>query len=104
MIRHENHFLLLIHQHEIFDVLPSNFKFIVTERQEGLMHVVWIGHRDLRDFLSFDDKAHMSAKRRTIIKSSRLVRIISKMCSNRRKNTSAGDVSTQPMPGGTRTA
>src|ERR1041385_944753 len=63
MIRHENHFLLLIHQHEIFDVLPSSFKFIVTERQEGLMHVVWICHRDLRDFLSFDDKAHMERKK-----------------------------------------
>src|SRR3954467_11644872 len=63
MIRHENHFLVLIHQHEIFDVLPSSFKFIVTERQEGLMHVVWICHRDLRDFLSFDDKAHMERKK-----------------------------------------
>ena len=27
------------------------------------MHVVWICHRDLRDFLSFDDKAHMERKK-----------------------------------------
>src|SRR3954470_5981665 len=27
------------------------------------MHVVWICHRDLRDFLSFHDKAHMESKK-----------------------------------------
>ena len=63
MIRHKNHFLLLIHHHEIFDVLPSNFKFIVTERQEGLMHVEWICHRDFQNFLSVDEKAHMESKK-----------------------------------------
>ena len=45
-----------------------------------------------------------SSKRRTIVKSSRLVRNISKIWSNHRKNTSAGRVSTYHFPSGTRAA
>ena len=63
MIRQENRFLVLIHYHEVFDVLPSIFTFIVTEPQEGPMHVVWIRHRDLRDLVSPDDEVHMERKK-----------------------------------------
>ena len=47
MIRQENRFPVLIHYHEVFDVLPSSFTLEVAEIQEGLVHVVWIRHTDL---------------------------------------------------------
>ena len=59
MIRQENRFLVLIHYHVVFDVVPSSFTFKVAETQEGLMHVVWIRHQDLRDLVSPDDEVHM---------------------------------------------
>ena len=94
MIRQEDNFLVLILYHEVLEVVPSSFTLKVAETQERLVHVVRIRHTDLRDFFIFMMELICSAKRRTIIKSSRLVRNISKIWSNRRKNTSAGRVST----------
>ena len=59
MIRQEDNFLVLILYHEVLEVLPSSFTLKVAETQEGLMHVVWIRHKDLRDFFSLHDGAHM---------------------------------------------
>ena len=59
MIRHEDNFLVLILYHEVFEVLPSSFTLKVTKTQEGLMHVVWINHTDLRYLFSLHDGAHM---------------------------------------------
>ena len=59
MIRQENRFLVLIHYHEVLDVLPRNLTFKVTETQEVLTHVVWIRNRDLRDLVSPRDEVQM---------------------------------------------
>ena len=59
MIRQEDNFLVLILYHEVFEILPSSFTLKVAGTQEGLMHVVWIRHTDLRDLFSLHDGAHM---------------------------------------------
>ena len=59
MIRQEDRFLVLIPYQEVFDVLLSSCILKVVETQEGLVHVVWIHHIDLRDLFSRDDGFHM---------------------------------------------
>ena len=59
MIRHEDNFPVLILYHEVLEVPPSSFTLKVAETQERLVHVVRIGHTDLRDFFTLHDGAHM---------------------------------------------
>ena len=47
MIRQQDNFLVLILYHEVLKVLPSSCMLKVAKTQEGLVHVVWIHHRDL---------------------------------------------------------
>jgi hypothetical protein len=94
MIRQEDSWAVLILYHEVFEVVPSSFTLKLAEHQEGLVHVVWIHHTDFVDYFSLQDVLICNAKRQTIVKLSRLIRNISKISSNRRKNTFEGHVST----------
>ena len=59
MIRHENHLLVLIGDHEIDDVIPRVFTMLCTDSQEALVHVVRVSDTDMRYLLKPDDVVHV---------------------------------------------
>ena len=59
MIRHENHLLVLIGEHEVNDVIPHVFTVICADSQEALMHVVRVSNIDMRYLLNSDDVVHV---------------------------------------------
>ena len=47
MIRHENHLLVLIGEHEIDDVVPRVFTVLWADSQEALVHEVRVSDIDI---------------------------------------------------------
>lgn len=70
MIRHENHLLVLIGDHEIGDIVTRVFTVLWVGCQEGLVHEVWVSDTYIRYPLNPDDVVHVQGKRRTNVKSS----------------------------------
>ena len=59
MIRHENHPLVLIGEHETDNVIPRVFTVLCADSQEALMHVVRVNDTDMRYLLNPDDVVHV---------------------------------------------
>ena len=59
MIRHENHLLVLIGEHEIDDVVPRVFTVLWADSQEALVHEVRVSDTDIRYLLNPDDVVHV---------------------------------------------
>ena len=59
MIRHENHPLVLIGEHETDNVIPRVFTVLCADSQEALVHEVWVSDTDMRYLLNPDDVVHV---------------------------------------------
>ena len=63
MIRHENHLLVLIGEHEIDEVVPCVFIVLCADCQEALLHEVRVCDIDIRYLLNLDDVVHVQGKK-----------------------------------------
>ena len=59
MIRHENHLLVLIGEHEVDEVVPRVFIVLCADCQEALVHEVRVSDTDKRYLLNPDEVVHV---------------------------------------------
>ena len=55
MIRKENHFLVLISDHEVAEVLARIVTVLFANCQEALVHILWVSNADIFYVLDPDE-------------------------------------------------